>query len=513
MTHFKNFPTDFGNTWENRHETFTDPIKNLYTLQNGPGGALVSYNAMTKEIQDLIAKAINENATLRALGAGWSWHQIMTGGPQGIILDTKQLNTVFNVSSERVLQEYTGDVKKLKFVQCGTGIWELNERLRDENLSLKTTGASNGQTIAGLIGTGAHGSAIDVGAAQDFVVGLHIIVGKNRHVYLERASYPITKKTFADLLNAELIRDDDMFNAALVSFGCFGFLHGVMVETEDIFLLEAAMRMDDFDLPVLKLMQTLDFTNTSTVNVAEPNTRPYHFEVKFNPYNELKQVYITTMYKKPYRSNYSPPNPGPDKLGPGDDAPTFIGKLLEKVPKAIPKAVNLLTGSSLELYEKENGTGTIGEIFNNTTLRGRLLSAAIAIPIDKIKEVIGVLAEVNKLKSVSNFPGIYAFRFVKGTKATLGFTKFDNSCIVEMDGAYNDRAIGYCKEVWNMLEVKNIPFACHWGKQTDLSPARVEYMYGKAAVDSWKTARKSLLDADARKVFTNPIMVKWGLDT
>jgi hypothetical protein len=130
----------------------------------------------------------------------------------------------------------------------------------------------------------------------------------------------------------------------------------------------------------------------------------------------------------------------------------------------------------------------------------------------RLQSRINILAEVNEIPSVKNFPGIYAFRFVKGTKATLGFTKFEKTCVVEMDGAYSDRSIEYCKKVWNKLEENNIPFACHWGKQTDLSPKRIEYMYGKEAVKSWKDARNSLLDEASKKVFTNPIMVKWGLD-
>jgi FAD/FMN-containing dehydrogenase len=496
--------------WENRHKTFNDPIRNMYTLFNGAGDAVSTYNKVTGEIMEYIQKAEDQGTTLRALGAGWSWHQIMTGGPKGIILDTKPLNTIFPISQARVMPSYTREVKKLKFVQCGAGIWELNEALKPENLSLKTTGASNGQTIAGLIGTGAHGSAIDVGSAQDFVVGLHIIVSKNRHVYIERDTYQVVNQSFVDIFGAELIRNDEIFNAALVSFGCFGFVHGVMVEVDDIFLIEGQMQFDDFDKPVMDLMQTNDFTNTGMINLGEPNTRPYHFEVKFNPYDAAQQVYITSMYKKPYHTNYTPPNPNSEGIGPGDDAPAFIGKLLETLPALIPAAVNALTKSSLTLYK--NAIGTIGEIFNNTLLRGRLLSAAIAIPIDKIKEVINILAEVNEIPSVKNFPGIYAFRFVKGTKATLGFTKFEKTCVVEMDGAYSDRSIEYCKKVWNKLEENNIPFACHWGKQTDLSPKRIEYMYGKEAVKSWKDARNSLLDEASKKVFTNPIMVKWGLD-
>jgi hypothetical protein len=495
--------------YENKHRTFNDPIAKLYSLFNTSGSKQFAYNAMTQEVMDLIAEAQASNTTLRALGSGWSWHQIMTGGPKGIMLDTKPLNLLFNVNDTDIATANANEAKYLKFAQCGTGIWELNRTLKDENLSLKTTGASNGQTIAGLIGTGAHGSAMDVGAAQDFVLGLHIIVGASRHVYLERSSQSIVNQTFVDKLGAEWVKDDDLFNAALVSFGSFGFIHGVMVQVEDIFLLEGCMRMDDFDNDVLKLMESNDFGNTGTVNLLEPNVRPYHFEVKLNPYDPLQQVYVTTFAKRPYHSAYTAPVANAGGIGPGDDAPAFIGKVLAKLPKAVPKAINALTKSSLTPYE--NATGTIGEIFNNTALRGKLLSAAIGIQPHDIKRVIQILADVNSEPDVFNFPGIYAFRFVKGTKATLGFTRFPITCVLEMDGAFNDRAIAFCERVWDRLQTEGIAYSCHWGKQVKLNAARIRYMYGQAAVDSWLAARNSLLDTASKQVFTNPIMLEWGL--
>jgi FAD/FMN-containing dehydrogenase len=508
MPYIDNHRTD----WKNRHETFFDPIKNMYTLYNGVGDGLTSYNAITQELMALIKTAALENATLRALGAGWSWLQITTGGPNGIILDTKPLNTIFKVSDGRVLKSYKGTAAKLRFVQSGSSIWEINKALKLEGLSLKTTGASNGQTIAGVISTGAHGSAHQVGAIQEYVVGLHIVVSSTRHVYLERASSPVINQSFAKLFNAELIRDDDLFNAALVCFGSFGIIHGVMVETEDIFLLEGTLRKEDFGPNVLQLMQSLDFSNQTLAAIPNGTEIPYHFEVKLNPYDAEKKVLICTMYKRPFNTTYTPPKPNAEGLGPGDDAPAFIGKLLETIPALIPAAVNALAKSSLTLYEKGAATGTIGEIFSNTTLRGKLLSAAIGIPLDKIKDVIDVLIEVNADPAVGTFPGLYAFRFVKGSQATLAFTRFDKTCIVEMDGAFNERSIAYCNAVWDKLEQKGIPFTCHWGKQTNLTAARLDYMYGSTAINQWKAARNTLMDAESKKVFTNPIMVQWGLD-
>ena len=46
--------------------------------------------------------------------------------------------------------------------------------------------------------TGTHGSALDVGAVQDYVVGLHLVLAPDRHLWIERKSYPVTVDGFAD---------------------------------------------------------------------------------------------------------------------------------------------------------------------------------------------------------------------------------------------------------------------------------------------------------------------------
>ncbi len=114
----------------------------------------------------------------------------------------------------------------------------MNNWLKKNKRSLKTSGASNGQTIVGCFSTGTHGSAIDTGSVPDFIVGMHIITGPGKHIWLERESYPVVSDAFIQKFKTKLVADDELFNAALVSFGSFGFIHGVMIETEDIYLLE-----------------------------------------------------------------------------------------------------------------------------------------------------------------------------------------------------------------------------------------------------------------------------------
>ncbi|MDR0792410.1 MAG: FAD-binding protein [Chitinophagaceae bacterium] len=489
--------------WENRHETFQQNIKNLYALSNISSlNAIDAYNDTTKGLQGLIQEAIDNNTTLRALGAGWSWTKIATVN-NGIMLDTKALNARFYISKDSVNAAYTGDADKLIFAQCGCAIWELSQELKMSNLSLKTSGASNGQTVAGLIGTGAHGSAFDFGAAQEFVVGLHIVTGPNTHVYLERSSYPVISDAFAQKLNAQIIRDDDIFNSALVSMGAFGIVHGVMIETEPIYLLEAYMRRMPYDSDLQNIMQTLDFSNTK---LPYGNERPFHFAVMLNPYDMTTGAYVTTMYKRNYTPDYTKPVNNMAGIGPGDDAPCFIGNLTSTIPATIPMVVNALLSSALTPYEKQ--FGILSEIFDNTTLHGKVLSAAVGFPIQYVNKVIDLLLQLN---NEQKFTGLFAFRYIKKSKAKLAFTRYDYTCVLELDSVYSSDTLNYYHNFWQILDNANIPYAFHWGKMTELDSDKVKKIYG-ADLDTWLASRNKILSPQAMKVFTNPIMQEWGLD-
>ena len=490
--------------WQNKHEIFTEKIKDLYIAGNEPAlDALESYNDVTRGFQKLIAEAIKNKTPLRFLGAGWSWTKIATA-KNGVMVDTKQLNTTMNMSAQSVVPGYAGDIKKLLFAQCGNGVWELSKELRPKGLSLKTSGASNGQTIVGAMSTGAHGSTLDVGAVQDYVVGMHLIVGPNRHIWLERKSAPVVADSFIQKLETVLVQDDDLFNAALVSFGSFGIIHAVMVETEDLFLLETYLRRMPYDSALKNMMQTLDFSNSK---LPYGNERPFHFSVSLNPYDLQNGAYIYSIYKRPYRDDYDRPVANDAGIGPGDDAPCFIGKLTGSIPALVPTLVNKLLGPALKPFEKQ--FGTLGEIFNNTSLHGKLLSAAIGIPLNQVNKVTDILFEINKTNGP--FAGLFAYRFIKRSNATFAFTHFDFTCILELDGAFSNATKNFYKAVWKRLDEEQIPYTFHWGKMNELNFERITRMYGKNA-DAWMAARNKLLDADSRKVFTNPILKQWGLD-
>ena len=490
--------------WINRHDTFIHPISNLFDLINGnSGNGFEDYNAMTMAIQAFIKKAIEENKTIRALGGGWSFTKVATAD---WILNTKMLNMLFPIRNTQSLSPgYKKTPANLLFAQCGNSIQELSNWLKQNKRSLKTSGASNGQTIAGCFSTGTHGSAIDTGSVQDFVVGMHIITGPDENIWIERESYPVVSDLFLQKFNTRLVADDELFNAAVVSFGSFGFIHGVMIETEDIYLLECYRKKIPIDDSFRHIMATLDFTNANFI--PNGNERPFHFQAVIDQYNLADGAYATIMYKRPYTENYQPPVDDFNKAGPGDDLAAVIGIITDLFPSLTHKVVSRLVKSSYALYEGDLGTS--GEIFRNNNIRGKLLSTAIGIPLDRVLEVNDMLIEMNATDGPLS--GIFSYRYVKRSAATLAFTKFDPTCILELDCAESNSTRNFYNAVWNELGARNIPYTFHWGKIHNLDETKTRKMYG-TAFDKWIEQRNKIMSPQTMKVFNTQSLKDCGLD-
>jgi len=498
---------DTGATsWENKHLIYTQPLRHLYNLWNAAqGDSFDRYNLATKAIMDLVAQAQKENLELRPLGGGWSLSRAPS--TDGILVNTKPLNLFFNMDADLVDPAYADPEreKTLRFLQCGNSILEIHRQLETQGRGLKSCGASNGQTIAGALATGTHGAAIDAGSIANYVVGLHIVVSPTRHVWLERKSYPVVTKDFADALGAEWIRDDSLFNAALISLGGLGFIHGVMIETDPLYLYEMHRERMPYDAPMRHAMNTLDF---SQIKLPGGTERPYHFQVLINAYDlDQKGVSVTTLYRRPYRTNYNHPVTDLGGKGPGDDALAVIGTVTNVLPATTPSIINVFMNASFpELAEPI--LGTLGELFSNTTTRGRTGSTSMAVPVDFASRALDQLLALNK--SDGPFAGIFSQRFVKGNQATLGWQRWPATCVIELDGAYSDRSLAFFDLVAKTFVDQGIPHTFHWGKLSKLSPADVKLLYGDA-VDQWTAARNQLLDAAARKTFSNVFLNGMGL--
>jgi len=501
-----------------RHGAFSQALDGEYAFRvdTGTKPPLETYNDATKELQQIIGTCVADGKSLRARGSLWSLSTAAV--TDGRLLDTTALRLAFTVPAGHMDPNYTGNAARLRFVECGNSISALNNHLFAAGLSLKASGSNNGQTIAGALSTGTHGGAYRFGGLSEMVVGLHIVAGPNKHVYLERASHPVVKPGFAQALGAEFKRDDALFNAALVSFGAFGVIHGLMIEARELFILNAVRFRVPYDAALKAAIAASDPTQIPlpASAAAVPKDKPYHFEIFTNP-NEgapPQNAFLLLMFEQAYDpGNYVPPVWDGGDSGMGASGLNVMGALVGKIPSPLNKLVAPFLNNEVENefspYVKK---AIIRDLFRGEKTLGKTLAAGVAVPADRATEAMEIAFKVYR-DGGEVLPVILSHRFLKGTKAMLGFTRFEKTAVFEIDSVNTAQTRAYCNKVMSAIEAAGIPFALHWGKfNSFLTAARVRKSYGDANVAKWIASREAVLESAAvRQVFNNTFMAKLGL--
>lgn len=509
--------------WDTMHNNGPFPLKLHYDTdlagETFMPAKLDRYRDAANEIRRLLQDTLNTGHGFRAYGSRWSMSNIAHHPDRMHFNSRMNLHLPLESSDYHSQTTYAHD--NLFFFECGNTIKELHNTLSSHGKSLKTTGASNGQTIAGCISTGVHGSAIDVGAIQDYVVGLNLITGPNPGdiYYLERHTRPALSDSFAQKIQALVIRNDALFNAALVGLGGFGFVHGVAIEAEDIFLLKRYVRMVKKEL-AMELADTLDFANSPFKIDGETDAqgrglRPFHYKVFINPYTNETEYPVEVMYKKTYSEPY--PDPIPDiTTSVYRDLIYLLIKISEKFPKSIPWFIKKLQKAKLPKVN-EITTGTMREIFWDAPYLGPAFALSFGVAHTNSSKAMQILAELTKKEGP--IPGIYAMRFIRQSEATLAFSRFPFTCMIEIDGVLWEKSkklmslTEFGRRMIQVLQAEGIPFTIHWGKNADWAfPGLVDHMYGNA-VDEWRARRTALLSTQMAQVFSNDFLNTTQLST
>jgi hypothetical protein len=130
------------------------------------------------------------------------------------------------------------------------------------------------------------------------------------------------------------------------------------------------------------------------------------------------------------------------------------------------------------------------------------------VPLDRALDAMELILSINR--GHGPFPCLVALRFVPRTRALLGFTRFERTCIVDVDGTLSNRTRSFHSRIWQSLAVSDIPYSMHWGKLLGLSAVEVRRLYG-GTVDRWLAARRGLLTPPLRQAFSNRFLEELDL--
>ena len=329
---------------------------------------------------------------------------------------------------------------------------------RLKNSPLPTSGASDGQRIVGAIATGTHGSAHAVGSMTEYVKGIHtVILGK--HVYIQRASDPVVTDEFAAWLdNTEILNDDDLFNAALVGFGGFGLIHALVLEVEPQYCLERVIK--NYDVPQVR--KAITEWDLSGLDLPYGNKMPFHFECVINPYHIAageNGAYVRVYYRVPCQDalvqSSIPSSDTPDiHTAMGTNMTKEIVEQVEQEIKDLklsegesPKAklmgalVDIALKISFPTAPPDHPVRIPSKWFTGKHSADPKTNAPIAgtsielgVPFDRVGDALDLVVETAQKHP---FAAPLAFRYVKKSTATLGFTGLgDITATMEMPGPW-----------------------------------------------------------------------------
>jgi hypothetical protein len=468
-------------------------------------------------LQQLIGDAKADHATLLPLGSAWSLSEVLRASPNGWRVVTNYLNHVPFIGLRPAYLAATSILnrKRLVFAQAGCTVFQLHGELVPRGLTLSTTGASCGQTLGGAISTGTHGAAVRFGPMHEMVRGIHLVTSEHRSVWLEPASRPAASDAFCAHLGAEPLRDDALFESALVAFGTMGIVHGYLLEVEPLFLLRRYFRGSNLALldgHVRRVGTT--FHVDPEVALPESLESLFHFEVVSDPNDVDDDVVLNIMHRVgPVPAYAWTPNPTPS-LGVGDDILHDIGKFTPLLGtlanKGVKKKVSELLASIYPLEQHDPKVGILAEMFARSEVPNGGHSAEIGVDVNDwvraFRTVLGVIRARPRAHA-----GLVSARFVPASAATLAFTRFPVTCTIELPVAKEVATLPLFRGIWQALRQAGIPFTLHWGQACEFGVATVTEMYGAASVQGWREARETLLGPAGMALFRNALFDASGL--
>ena len=427
-----------------------------------------------KSLVDLVSavkRGKEQNVSARAVGSGHSFSNVCPLN-KGLLLDPKKMNKVLSIEVSSLKDPLS--ISTLFRVESGMTIASLNEKL-DKNkpsLALINMGAYDGQTLAGAISTGTHGTGITLGPIASSVKSL-VIVSESGIVYQVEPANGITDpaKFIPGPANIVLKQDDDWFQSALVAMGCMGLIYSYTLEVMPAYLLSEIRGLDTWEALRLQL------SNGINSPLIASNR---HFEIDLNPYpvntkTSKGQHRAITIKRnvdtgKPRGSRgYANWLSGLLAVMPGIEK--SLVKWLNKDPKNCPAVINRALATL-----KTPHPPYVAKSFEVMNLGNvdKVKAYALELSLDATTNLVEQVDKlVQILEQAAHDHGWYltgpvALRFVAPASAFLAPQQGRSTCMVELDMLYGtNNGCNLLKTVKEKMCVPGSGVRVHWGLDLD----------------------------------------------
>jgi len=504
------------------------PYEKMFSPRNSVSGATQSIDFMTglEHIKNVIAEAGTAGKKLRAFGSTFSINNMPY--TKEYLLDSRELNycQIGFDNDEHVASGYTATKHQLVFVQSGIMIRELSYALLDSGLCLPGSCMPDGTRFVGAVSTSSHGSQRSVGSMENYVKAIHLVIpGDN--VMVQAASNQVVTAAYAQSMgNARLVNDDDLFHSALVSFGSFGVIHGMVLEAAPVFKLYYRAEMYDYET-VKPVMRSLNVSSLKELD--DVSDSPFHIDFVLNPFRLNQDGVLIRVQEKVLLTSAEFEQAAYRDEG-AKDIPEdtdmikqmrkfallstrFMFKPVTKFFLGLTVQVMVKAFVNLRLDHKTVYPHQVYTIPGAQKRRAPMYirnyyEFEIMVPFER---TIDSLDLINNFLNENPAPIVIGVRFLKKSKAKLGTSRYEMSACIVVLGFYYTWLPSFrsTDETHQMLfaafSASDIPHTYHWGKNMPMNDQWVQKGYGEDIL-TWKAERKEFLGDAGLRMFTNELM-------
>jgi FAD/FMN-containing dehydrogenase len=265
---------------------------------------IIPPNLLTPTSVTQIAAAVRAVETgggvVRAVGSNWSYTEVALTNEVTHVIDISALSNILNgddvTSPASTLLPFAltdtarANAANLVHVEAGIKIHTLNCALDARGKAMNTLGGSNGQSVAGVLGTATHGSDIDLAPVADQVRAVHLVGPGGLEWWIEpdegagnitlRARLEAARDAGRLCSDIRIEYNSGLFDAVLVSAGRMGVIYAVVVEVRNAFRLREDRERMTWNQARARIQREI----IDGLPPAPPRTRPRFVEVVVSPY-------------------------------------------------------------------------------------------------------------------------------------------------------------------------------------------------------------------------------------
>jgi hypothetical protein len=480
-------------------------------------------------LRNLVRDAEEHGKQVHVVGSGWSF----TSAPftSGYLVSTAPRQGILPRAPGRALDEILPidqlhvdpAVKQLAvFAHGGCTLETVMDHIEPSGRVVVSPYASCRQTLAGLISTGTHGAVTREAPPADAVLGLAVVAEGGKLYWLQREHGPVARGDVPfDGFDGEVIADDAIMDAAILSLGCLGIIYAVLLRVRPIYHLASSC----FE----RVLPTTDFSYFAADGeiaglAADPDVQSIEILINPSVSRELAGAPAHTVHVTVGRAHHHVPMKWVDMTI--KQAAQFAWYISSDVVRArvargslvdeLPRQVDAILAKTRPLTPDGPRIGNPHAFIARGAPPIRVSVGECTFPRTRAPEVVEAIVRwVAAQKPAFVLPGAICLRYAHPSRATLsplGTVRgivHDMSCeVFALQAVYGlDETRERLLDVMRVME--SMGGAPHWGKLH--APARDKTLdrFGADKLAAWRRAVRRL--NPTRRTFENDFARAAGL--